>query len=111
MSALEWLPAIQGGGLHASEGHIDVRDLEDIAAADPEGARHHLAHRGAGGPGGADEGADARSHDERRCEPALFQCAEDADVGQPFEAATAQNQCKRSFFVHVLPHLQVGGVL
>ena len=108
---LERLPAVQGGGLHASKRHIDVGDLEHIPAADLERSRHHLAHRGARGPGGPDEGADARSHDERRPKAALFEGAEDADVGQPLEAATAQNQCKRSFFVHVLPHLQVGGVL
>ena len=56
----------------------------------------------------ADERADARPHDERRSQPAFFEGAEDADVGQPFEAATAQNQCKRTFFVHVLPRLQLG---
>ena len=95
-------------GPASSKRHIDVRDLKDIPAPDGEGSRHHLAHRGARGPGGPDEGANARSHDERRNQPAFFQGAEDADVGQPFEAATAQNQCKRTFLVHVLPRLQLG---
>ena len=76
-----------------------------------ERPRLHLAHRGPGGPGGPDEGADARPHDQGRHQPALFQRAEDADVGQPFEAAAAQHQCKRSFLVHSLAPSPVGGVL
>ena len=92
-----------GGGMHPAEGHVGVGYLEHVAPLDPEGPLPHLRGRHPRGPGCGDQGAHARPDDQIGSEPALLERPEHADVGQPLEAAAAQNQGELRRLFHRLP--------
>ena len=54
----------------------------------------------AGGPGGPDQGADARPDDVRRLVPVLHERLQHAHVGQALHAPAAQDECEACVEIH-----------
>src|SRR5215211_2658839 len=103
----EWFAAVQGRGKQSTKGYIGSGDLEHIAAPNQTGSGFHLAGGHPGCPRGGNERSDAGSDHEIRHQTSLFKSLEHADVGEPFEATTAENQCKRAIRYHRLALLKV----
>jgi hypothetical protein len=106
----ERLPPVDRRSHEPAEGDVGAGDLEDVAPAHGTGAGLHLSQGNARGPGRADERADARPDHQAGDEAVLFQRAKHADVGEPLEAAAAEDQGKRSVLTHSLAPAKVGCV-
>ena len=104
---LERLAAVEGRRQQPPERHVHAGHLEHVAPPDLERPRLHLRGVAPGRPGGADQRPDARPHHQARHQPALLERAEHADVGEPFEAAAAENQGEGSVRVHSLAPVEV----
>jgi hypothetical protein len=68
-------------------------DSEQIPSAQRARALGHLEHTHPTGVGGRDQRADARAREEHGFDPALLQSSNDADMGEPLEAAAAKDEC------------------
>lgn len=97
---IEGFPAEQGGGAHALERHVGVRQHEYVLAAQIDRDLAQLGGIVTGGPGRAHESADTGADDARRDEAALSECLKHADMRKAFHAAAAKNETKARFFVH-----------
>ena len=107
---LQRLAPVERRGLQAAECDVGVGDLEDVPPPHGPGSGLHLSERNAGGPRRSDQRPDARPHHQARHEPVLLERAQHADVGEPLEAAAAEDQAEGSFRAHSLAPAKVGCV-
>jgi len=94
------LAALEGRGKQSAEGDVGSSYLKDIPAADQSGPRFHVAEWHSGSPRSSDERPDARSDHQARHQAPFLQRLEDPDMGQAFEAATTEDECKRAVGYH-----------
>jgi hypothetical protein len=105
--SFEWFAPIQGRGKQSTEGDIGSGDLEHVPASDQTGSGFHLAGGHPCCPRSGNEGSNAGADHEIRHQAPLLKSLEHADVGEPFEATTAENQGKRAIRYHRLALLKV----
>ena len=104
---LQRLAPVERGCREPAERDVGVGHLEDVPPPHGPGSGFHLPERDAGGPRRPDQGPDARPHHQARHEPVLLERAQHADVGEPLEAAAAEDQGEGSFRAHSLAPAEV----
>ena len=107
---LERLAAVEGGRHQPAERDIRPGDLEDVPPPHQARPRLHLLEGHPGGPGGADQRADAGAHHQAGHQAPLLEGPEHTDVGEPLEAAATEHQGEGSVRVHSLAPAEVACV-
>jgi hypothetical protein len=76
---------------HALHDHPEMIDAKQVATPERAGALGHLDLAHASCPCGRDERADTRAREEHGLNPALLERTQYADMGEPLEAAAAED--------------------
>ena len=84
----------------AGIGDLRATPNEHVLALDLERSGRHGVGAHAGGPGGSDQGTDARTDDQVRHQATLLQRPEHPDMGKAFQASPTQHQGKLGDLLH-----------